>query len=183
MIYFTTIFGDTPLSVYGIYVVLHVTYGRTYVEALYDDGFSFQVGSGWDFIGRGLMSSPGRITWGCHGVTAWFTQANTSVGQYYFHVLITYIRIYCHNGFSLDSDDHKNKWSRQRSFLYGCDQSYEMRVLKLRTKIPNLNTKWLVYEIDLEILSPEYNYAWGRISTLTTPVRKRYQIDTYYLPN
>ena len=27
------IFGDTPSSVYGIYVILHVAYGRTYVEA------------------------------------------------------------------------------------------------------------------------------------------------------
>ena len=45
MICFTTVFGDTPSSVYGIYVVLHVTYGRTYVEAAQDDGFSFQEGS------------------------------------------------------------------------------------------------------------------------------------------
>ena len=30
---FNTVFGDTPSSVYGIYVVLHVTYGQTYVEA------------------------------------------------------------------------------------------------------------------------------------------------------
>ena len=34
MICFTTIFGDTPLGVYGIYVVLHVMYGRTYVEVV-----------------------------------------------------------------------------------------------------------------------------------------------------
>ena len=27
---FTMVFGDTPSGVYGIYVVLHVTYGRTY---------------------------------------------------------------------------------------------------------------------------------------------------------
>ena len=45
---------------------------------------------------------------------------------------------HCHNGFSLDLDDHKNKWSRHRSFLYGCDQSPEMHVLKLGTEIPNL---------------------------------------------
>ena len=32
MIYFNTIFSDTPSGVYDIYVVLHVTYGRTYVE-------------------------------------------------------------------------------------------------------------------------------------------------------
>ena len=33
----------------------------------------------------------GRVTWGCHGVAAWLTQANTSVKQrciYYFLVLI-----------------------------------------------------------------------------------------------
>ena len=41
MICFTTIFGDTPLGVYDIYVVLHVAYGWTYVDATYDDGFSF----------------------------------------------------------------------------------------------------------------------------------------------
>ena len=39
MIYFTIVFGDTPSGVYGIYVVLHVTYGRTYVKATQDDGF------------------------------------------------------------------------------------------------------------------------------------------------
>ena len=33
MIYFTTVFGDTLSGVYGIYVVLYVAYGRTYVEA------------------------------------------------------------------------------------------------------------------------------------------------------
>ena len=42
MIYFTAIFGDTTSSVYGIYVILHITYGRTYVMAAYDDGFSFR---------------------------------------------------------------------------------------------------------------------------------------------
>ena len=43
-----------------------------------------------------------------------------------------------HNGFSLDLDDHKNKWSRHRSFLYGCDRSPEMYVLKLGIKILHL---------------------------------------------
>ena len=46
----------------------------------------------------------------------------------------------CHNDFPLDLDDHKNKWSRHRSFLYRCDQSPGMHVLKLGTEIPNLNT-------------------------------------------
>ena len=41
MICFITIFGDTPSGIYGIYVVLHVVYGQTYVEAVKDDGFSF----------------------------------------------------------------------------------------------------------------------------------------------
>ena len=44
----------------------------------------------------------------------------------------------CHNGFSLNLDDHKIKWSHHRSFLYGCDRSPEMHVLKLGTEIPNL---------------------------------------------
>ena len=30
---------------------------------------------------------------------------------------------YCHNDFPLDLEDHKNKWSSYRSFLYGCDRS------------------------------------------------------------
>ena len=75
------------------------------------------------------------------------------------------------------------KWSRHRSFLYGCDRSPEMRVLKLRFKIPNFKTRRLIYKIDLEIQVRECNYAWGRISTLTTPVRKRYQTDMCYLLN
>ena len=45
----------------------------------------------------------------------------------------------CHNGFPLDLDDLKNKWSRHRSFLYGCDRSPKMRVLKLEIEIPNLD--------------------------------------------
>ena len=44
----------------------------------------------------------------------------------------------CHNGSPLDLDDHKNKWSRHRPFLYGCDQSLGMPVLKLGIEIPNL---------------------------------------------
>ena len=35
-------------------------------------------------------------------------------------------------------DDYKNKWSRHRSFLYGCDRSSGIHVFKLRTEIPNL---------------------------------------------
>ena len=43
-----------------------------------------------------------------------------------------------HNGFSLDLEDHKNKWSHHRSFMYGCDRLPEMHVLKLGTEILNL---------------------------------------------
>ena len=42
MISFNRVFGDAPSSGYGIYVVLHVAYEQTYVEATYDDGFSFR---------------------------------------------------------------------------------------------------------------------------------------------
>ena len=35
------------------------------------------------------------------------------------------------NLFPLDLDDHENKWSRHRSFLYGCDRSPEIQFLKL----------------------------------------------------
>ena len=44
----------------------------------------------------------------------------------------------CHNGFSLDLDDHKNKWIRHHSFLYRCDRSPVMHVLKLGIEILNL---------------------------------------------
>ena len=57
-------------------------------------------------------------------------------------------------GFSLDLDNHKNKCSHHRSFLHECDRSPEMHVLKLGIEIPNFKKKWLVYEIDLKILSP-----------------------------
>ena len=59
----------------------------------------------------------------------------------------------CHNGFSLDSDDYKNKWSRHRSFLYGFDRSPGTYVLKLRIEIPNQKRHdW--FTKDLKILSP-----------------------------
>ena len=58
---------------------------------------------------------------------------------------------HCHNGFPLDLDDHKNKRSRHRSFLYGCDRSPEVHVLKLGIEIPNLRQyNWSTK--DLEIL-------------------------------
>ena len=28
----------------------------------------------------------------------------------------------CHNGFPLDLEDHKNKWSCHQFFLHGCDR-------------------------------------------------------------
>ena len=28
-----------------------------------------------------IMSSPGRVMWGCHGVVTWLTQANTNIDQ------------------------------------------------------------------------------------------------------
>ena len=40
------------------------------------------------------MSSSWRVTWGCHGVTTWLTQANTSIEQCYFQVLNTYNYMY-----------------------------------------------------------------------------------------
>ena len=39
-----------------------------------------------------------------------------------------------------DLDDHKNKWSRHRPFLYGCDRPSGTRVLKLGIEIPNSKT-------------------------------------------
>ena len=46
MIRFNCVFGDAPSSGYGIYVVLHVAYGQTYVVDAYDDSFSFRGGFG-----------------------------------------------------------------------------------------------------------------------------------------
>ena len=60
----------------------------------------------------------------------------------------------CHNSFSFDLDDHKNKWSRHQSFLYGSNRSPEMRVLKLGIEIPNLKQHDWSTKNDLEILSP-----------------------------
>ena len=71
----------------------------------------------------------------------------------YIIVFILYVYYSCHNGFLLDLDDHKNKWSRHRSFLYGCDRSPEMYVLKLGIEIPNLKQHNWSTETDLEILS------------------------------
>ena len=44
----------------------------------------------------------------------------------------------CHKGFPLDLDDHKNEWSCHRSFLYGCDWSPGVHVIKLGIEILNL---------------------------------------------
>ena len=53
-------------------------------------------------------------------------------------IYIYIYNIYVTTVFLFDLDDHKNKWSRHRSFLYGCDRSPKMHVLKLGTEIPNL---------------------------------------------
>ena len=34
----------------------------------------------------------GRVTWGCHGVVVWLTQANSSVGQRCIYCLLVYIK-------------------------------------------------------------------------------------------
>ena len=35
-------------------------------------------------------------------------------------------------------EDHKNKWNRHRSFLYGCDRSPGIHIFKPGIEIPNL---------------------------------------------
>ena len=45
MVHFNCVFGDAPSGGYGIYVVLHVTYRWTYVEATQDDGLLFSRGA------------------------------------------------------------------------------------------------------------------------------------------
>ena len=45
----------------------------------------------------------------------------------------------CHNGFpSRLGWPQTNQWSRHQSFLYGCDRSPKVHVLKLGIEIPNL---------------------------------------------
>ena len=61
----------------------------------------------------GQLSLSGRITWGCHGVIAQLTQANTSVRQYYFRVLITYIHIYMYYCFLNIKRTQKNNGGLQ----------------------------------------------------------------------
>ena len=94
MMRFDIVFGNVPLRGYGIYVVLHVAYGRTYVEVEQDDGLLLSRGALGEVVLGGVVELTRKVTWGCHGVTTWLTQANTNARQYYFHVLTTYIRIY-----------------------------------------------------------------------------------------
>ena len=68
-------------------------------------------------------------------------------------------------------------------FLFWCDRSPGMHVLKLGIEIPNLKQHNWSTELIWKFQVREYNYMWGRISTPTTPVRKRYQLDTYCLLN
>ena len=46
----------------------------------------------------------------------------------------------------------KIKWSRHRSFLYGCDRSPGVNVLKLGIRIPNLKQHNWYIKIGLRIL-------------------------------
>ena len=43
----------------------------------------------------------------------------------------------CHNSFLFDLDDQKNKKSRHRYFLYGCDLSSDRHGSKLESQNPN----------------------------------------------
>ena len=75
------------------------------------------------------------------------------------------------------------KWNRHRSFLYGCDRSPGRYVLKLGIGIPNLKQHNWSTKLVWEFYVREFGYAWGRISTLTTSVPKRYQLDRCCLLN
>ena len=69
--HFNRVFGDAPSSGYGIYVVLHVAYGWTYVEATQDDGQLLSRGAlGEDVLG-GVVELIGEGNVGmplCHPV-------------------------------------------------------------------------------------------------------------------
>ena len=64
------------------------------------------------------------------------------VGSFIYSTLNKYLTC-CYNIIVItvsrhDLDDHKNKWSRHQSFLYGCDRSLGVHVFKLEIEIPNL---------------------------------------------
>ena len=62
--------------------------------------------------------------------------------KYWFDSLVSLVESSsCHKGFPLDLDDHKIKWSCHRSFLYGCDRSPKVHVIKLGIEIPSLKQK------------------------------------------
>ena len=75
----------------------------------------------------------------------------------------------CHNGFPLDLDDHKIKRSRHRSFLYGCDWSLGMHVLKLGIEIPNLKQNDWSTKLIWRFWIREYIYAWGGLAPSRYP--------------
>ena len=63
MMRFNHVFSDAPSGGYGIYVVLHVAYGRTYVEATQDDGLQSALGEAMlggvvELIGKGNVGMP-----------------------------------------------------------------------------------------------------------------------------
>ena len=81
-----------------------------------------------------------------------------------------------HNGFPLDLDDHKNKWSRHRPFLFGCDRSPGMHVLKLGTEIPNQEqhnwfTKWFRNSKLGSTITREEGLAPHDARSRTVPIR------------
>ena len=53
----------------------------------------------------------------------------------------------------------KIKWSRHRSFLYGCDRSPRIHILKLGIEIPNLKLHNWSTKLIWEFYVREFGYA------------------------
>ena len=54
------VFGDAPSSGYGIYVVLHVAYRQTYVDAVYDDWLLLLRGASCEAVLGGVVELTGE---------------------------------------------------------------------------------------------------------------------------
>ena len=71
MMRFNIVFGDAPSGGYGIYVVLYVVYGRTYVETVQDDGLLISRGASGKVVLGGVVELIGESNVGmprCHRV-------------------------------------------------------------------------------------------------------------------
>ena len=92
-----TVFCDALLGGYVIYVVLHVAYGRTYLEAAYDDGLLLSRGALGEVILGGVVELTGEGNVGmpqCHRVAYLDKHQCRIVLFLCFNYLYMYLNIY-----------------------------------------------------------------------------------------